>query len=185
MKKFILFISLSFLLGISAVSAQNININLDKQPAWGPSGYDYAGYYYLPDINVYFDIDNSLFYYLNGGKWISGQYLPDKYKKYDLYNMYKVVLTEKQPWLQNKSHKKLYSQYKGNKTQEPIRNNNNSKYNASRGNNRSWVNSDKGNTNSSNRVTTSSSQSNRTNARQSDNSQNKNGQRQQSRSNSR
>ncbi|MDH6309859.1 hypothetical protein M2451_002230 [Dysgonomonas sp. PFB1-18] len=150
MKKIIIAISLFFATGlISLAPAQNININinLDKQPSWGPTGYDYAGYYYIPDLNVYYDIANSLFYYLSGSNWISNQYLPDRYRKYDLYSMYKVVINEQQPWSQNKTHKKSYSQYKGDRTQEPIRYSNNSKYDTSKNNNRSWVSNDRRSTN--------------------------------------
>jgi len=153
MKKLIIAVSLFFAIGfISPAIAQNIsiNINLDKQPSWGPTGYDYAGYYYFPDINIYFDINNSLFYYLSGSKWISNQYLPNKYSKYDLYNMYKVVINDQQPWQNNKTHKKSYSSYKGNKTQEAIRYSNNSKYNDSKNNNRSWVNTSSNQNNNSN-----------------------------------
>ncbi|MBD8387881.1 hypothetical protein [Dysgonomonas sp. BGC7] len=145
MKKLILALSLIFAIGlVNPVSAQNININvnLDKQPAWGPVGYDYAEYYYFPDINVYFDINNSLFYYQSGSNWISNRYLPDKYSKYDLYSLYKVVVNNNQPWQQNKTHKKSYSMYKGNKTQEAIRYSNNSKYNTSKNNSNSWVDND-------------------------------------------
>ncbi len=153
MKKLLIAISIFFALGmVSPTMAQNININinLDKQPAWGPTGYDYAGYYYFPDINVYFDVNNSLFYYLSGSRWISNQYLPSSYRKYDLYSMYKVVVNDNQPWLQNKTHKKSYSQYKGDRTQEPIRYSNNTKYNNSKNNTRGWVNTNS-NSNSNNR----------------------------------
>lgn len=153
MKKLLIAISIFFAVGmVSPTMAQNININinLDKQPAWGPTGYDYAGYYYFPDINVYFDVNNSLFYYLSGSRWISNQYLPSSYRKYDLYSMYKVVVNDNQPWLQNKTHKKSYSQYKGDRTQEPIRYSNNTKYNNSKNNTRGWVNTNS-NSNSNNR----------------------------------
>lgn len=137
-------LSLFFVMGLAnPASAQNININvninLDKQPSWGPSGYDYAEFYYMPDLNIYYDVINSLFYYYSGGAWTSNQYLPYGYRKYDFYNMYKVVINERQPWLNNKTHKKSYSHYKGDKTQEPIRFSNNTKYNTSKDNNRRWV----------------------------------------------
>lgn len=143
MKKLIIALSLFFAIGLAnPVGAQNININInvDKQPSWGPTGYDYAEFYYFPDINIYFDVNSSIFHYLSGSKWVSNQYLPSKYSKYDLYNMYKVVVNGKQPWLQNKNHKKSYSAYKGNKTQQAIRYSSNSKYNTSKNNDRNWVN---------------------------------------------
>ena len=37
------------------VSPTHISINIDKQPAWGPYGYDCAAFYYMPEINIYYD----------------------------------------------------------------------------------------------------------------------------------
>lgn len=144
MKKLLL--ALGLLVSISAyntLEAQNVNvnINLNKQPAWGPSGYDSANYYYFPDLNIYFDVNHSLFYYLSGKQWISNQYLPEKYRKYDLYSTYKVVVNEPSPWKKNKTDKKNYSKYKNNKAQVPIRNAKESKYDESKKNTHSWVNS--------------------------------------------
>lgn len=144
MKRLLIILGLFLTMGLSIpLTAQNIsvnvNLNLNKQPAWGPVGYDYAEFYYFPDLNIYYDVANSLFYYLSGGNWIYNQYLPDKYKKYDLYGLYKIVINERQPWLQNKTHKKSYSQYKGDKTQTPIRYAENTKYSESKKNDRIWI----------------------------------------------
>ncbi len=178
MKKIIIALSIFFALGLTNFSSAqniNININLDKQPAWGPTGYDYAGYYYLPEINVYYDVASSIFYYLSGSNWISSQYLPDKYRKYDLYNMYKVVINESQPWQNNKNHKKTYSQYKGDKTQEVIRNSNNSKYNTSKNNNRSWVDTNRNsNTNNNNKQQTNNNKNQSNNQKENSKKQSNN-----------
>ncbi len=147
----------------------------------GPTGYDYAGYYYIPDINVYYDIANSLFYYLSGSKWISNQYLPDKYRKYDLYSLYKVVINDSQPWQNNKTHKKSYSQYKGDRTQEVIRNSNNSKYNDSKNNNKVWVNTN--NNSNTNSAKQQGSTSKNNNKNQDRNSSDKNNNKDNSRNN--
>lgn len=152
MKKLLVIISVFFAIGlVSPGMAQNININLNSQPAWGPTGYDYAGYYYFPDINVYFDVNNSLFYYKTSGKWISNQYLPNSYRKYDLYTMYKIVVNDNQPWLQNKTHKKSYAKHKGDRTQKSIRYSNNSKYSNSKNNTRNWVSTNNSSTSNSNK----------------------------------
>lgn len=128
----------------------NVNINLNKQPAWGPEGYDYAGFYYFPDLNIYFDVNHSLFYYQNNSKWIGSQYLPDKYRKYDLYSLYKIVINDSQPWNNNKTHKKNYSNYKGDRTQTPIRYSTDSRYSTSKGNSNVWVNTNRNDNRSTN-----------------------------------
>ena len=183
MKKIIFALSIILAAGLlnNTANAQvNININLNNQPAWGPSGYDYANFYYFPDLNIYFDINSSLFYYLSGSKWISNQYLPSKYSKYDFYNMYKVVINDNsQPWLNNKTHKKEYSQYKNNKTQIPIRNSNDTRYNQSKNNTVNWVNNNdfnknKNNSNNSNKNNNRNNNNNKDNNKQKSGSQSKN-----------
>lgn len=167
MKKMIFILGMILSLGfLNTADAQSIsiNINLDKQPAWGPVGYETANYYYFPDLNIYFDVNNALFYYLSGSKWISNMFLPDKYSKYDFYSLYKVVINDSQPWLQNKTHKKQYSDYKNNKTQTPIRFSNDSKYNKSKENMNVWVNNNNFNKenkqNNKNKTSTSANKNN-------------------------
>ncbi len=51
MKKCIIIFCLILSGGLyGTMSAQNVNVtvNISQQPAWGPTGYDYAGYYYFP-----------------------------------------------------------------------------------------------------------------------------------------
>ena len=50
MKKMILLMLLIGGLTIVQKAGAQININLGLQPAWGPAGYQYVDYYYLPDI---------------------------------------------------------------------------------------------------------------------------------------
>ncbi len=178
MKKIVFIVCIMLATGLfNTTNAQNININinLDNQPAWGPTGYDYAGYYYFPDLNVYFDIDNSLFYYLSGSKWISDRYLPSKYSNKDLYSLYKVVVNDRQPWLNNKSHKKEYSSYKNKKNQAVIRNSSDSRYSKSKNNDIAWSNNNKNTSNKNNNKNNSSnSNSNKNNSNKNPNKNNSN-----------
>ncbi len=177
MKKIIVVLSIILSAGIlNTANAQiNVNVNINSQPAWGPTGYDCADFYYFPDLNIYFDINNSLFYYPSGSKWTSNRYLPQKYSQYDLYGMYKVVINNhSQPWLQNKTHKKEYSSYKGNKTQISIRNSNDSRYNQSKNNTVVWVDNNKqstGNKNKNSNRKESNSNRNNNNSKSTDNRQ--------------
>lgn len=182
MKKLVVLISIMLSIGLyNSVNAQsvNVNININKQPAWGPEGHDYVGFYYFPDLNIYFDVNHSMFYYQNNKKWIGSQYLPDKYRKYDLYSLYKIVINDSQPWNYNKTHKKNYSTYKGDKTQTPIRYSSDSRYSTSKKNSNVWVNtnrnnrdtnSSRGNNNSNSNSNRNNTQSDRNNGRQSSNS---------------
>ncbi|AXY78122.1 hypothetical protein D3H65_30825 [Paraflavitalea soli] len=91
----------------------NVNINLGTQPLWGPVGYDEVEYYYLPDVEAYYYVPRHQFVYLNGGKWIFATSLPARYRTYDLYSGYKVVINEPKPYIHFTDHKVKYAKYKG------------------------------------------------------------------------
>ncbi|MFE3872419.1 hypothetical protein ACFX5F_14430 [Flavobacterium sp. ZS1P70] len=99
----------------SAIHAQvSVNVNIGTPPLWGPVGYSNVDYYYLPDVEAYYDIRATQFIYLNGGTWTRSRYLPGPYRNYNLYNGYKVVLNDyhgSRPYSNFKSHKVKY--YKG------------------------------------------------------------------------
>lgn len=86
-------------------------------PEWGPVGYDNMEYYYLPDIQVYYDIRQAQYIYYGGGQWTRSSRLPNYCRNYNLYNGYKVVLTDyhgNAPYMYNNAHKvKYYKGYKG------------------------------------------------------------------------
>ena len=124
-----------FLLVTSATQAQvSVNVNIGTPPAWGPSGYTAVDYYYLPDVEAYYDIRASQFIYFGSGRWIRSRYLPRQYRNYDLYGGYKVVLNDyhgRTPYTYYKQHKvKYYKGYRG-KPQKSIGIRN---YNHNRGN---------------------------------------------------
>ena len=145
MKKLIIALSLGLTIAafnINTANAQHVsvNINLDFQPAWGPSGYHYAAFYYFPDLNIYYDVNNGLFVYLNKRRWVSSIYLPQKYRKYDLYLMYKVVLNDiYTPWMYNKNHKRSYARFCNNRSQIAIYYMNDRHYHSAKRNYWAWV----------------------------------------------
>lgn len=131
-------------LSFSSSHAQlSVNVNIGSPPAWGPVGYDNVRYYYLPDLEMYYDVNTSFYVYISNGKWIRARSLPSVYRNYDLYNEYKVVLTDyrgERPYDNFKNHKVKYGKgYKGKpqKTigQKPGKGNNNGpKHNGHHGN---------------------------------------------------
>lgn len=145
MKAIKLFIvGILMLLASNAIQAQvSVNVNVGNPPPWGPVGYASVNYYYLPDIQVYYDVPASQFIYLNGGTWIRSRHLPGRYKNYNLYNGYKVVLTDyrgPKPYIYFDKHKvKYYKGYKG-KPQKAI-----GKRNDNHGNNKGNHNGNHGN----------------------------------------
>jgi len=132
MKKIILI--LTVLLGsfmVKPADAQirlGLNFNIGLQPIWGPVGYDRADNYYLPDIDVFYNVSNRQYTYQEGGRWIFSASLPARYRNYDLYNGYKVVVNEDRPYRNAQRYRNQYAGYKNNHSQVPIRNSHDQKY---------------------------------------------------------
>jgi hypothetical protein len=125
---FILIVTL-FLGSISSnLVAQVSVINVESQPIWGPTGYDYVENYYLPDIDAYYNVPNHRYYYYNNGSWRNSTYLPFSLINHDYYNSYKVVVNEKEPWRNHKNYKKKYHSNKGRYDQQLIWDSNDEKY---------------------------------------------------------
>ena len=110
-----------FLFSINVSRAQvNVNVNIGAQPLWGPTGYDVVEYYYLPDLQMYYYVPSHQFVYLNGNNWVFARSLPARYRGYDLYSGYKVVINEPKPYLHFGTHKVKYVGYKGAKGKQLI-----------------------------------------------------------------
>ena len=108
----------------SALQAQvSVNVNIGSPPPWGPVGYSQVHYYYLPDVEAYYDVQSSMFIYYGGGAWVHKAYLPAQYKNYDLYGGYKVVMTDyhgNTPYTHFKDHKTKYGKGYHGKPQKTI-----------------------------------------------------------------
>ena len=124
---FVLFLSY----GLSTSYAQlhiNVNFNLFMQPAWGPTGYDYVDYYYIPAIDVYYSVPLQCFYYEYRGEWIHSEYLPKRYHDFDLYRAYKVVVNRRDPWKRNRYYREKYYRYRNRHDQPIIRDSRDPRY---------------------------------------------------------
>jgi len=131
MKKFflILLVATGSIISKPATAQVSVNFNIGSQPTWGPVGYDYVDYYYLPDIETYYYVPKHQFVYLSNGRWIYSTSLPSRYRSYNLYSGYKVVINEPKPYLHYTTHKVTYAKYKGNNGKQVIiRNSNDPKY---------------------------------------------------------
>ena len=61
-----------------------VKINIGTQPEWGPTGYDHAEYYYMPDIDVFYYVLRHQYIYQQSGNWIFSTSLPSRYRSYDI-----------------------------------------------------------------------------------------------------
>ena len=116
---------------IKAAKAQvhlNVGVNIGNQPEWGPTGYDHVDYYYMPDIDSYYDINAHQYVYLNNNAWVHSASLPPRYANYDVYHGYKVVVKNSTSWMHNDTYRRKYASYKGRNDQVIIRDSHDEKY---------------------------------------------------------
>ena len=88
-----------------------VNVNIGPPPVWAPAAPAEVRYYYLPDIEVYYDVPAHNYIYLNGGKWCHSAALPSRYRGYDLYHGQTVYLNDYRgntPYTYYREHKEKY-----------------------------------------------------------------------------
>ncbi len=68
-------------------------------------------YYYFPNIQAYFDLQEKVYLYKENGEWVEAEELPKNYGGYSLYNKARVSIMDyngDEPYLFIEAHKKLY-----------------------------------------------------------------------------
>jgi hypothetical protein len=130
MKKLIILLAIcTFGLTCESTFAQvSFRVNISSQPIWGPVGYDYVEYYYLPDIEAYYSVPRHKYYYMENGTWISRTNLPERYRNYDVYNSRKVVINESKPYMRHNEFKAKYASSNERSNQGSIRDSHEGKY---------------------------------------------------------
>lgn len=81
-------------------------------PPWAPQ-YEYqerVRYYYLPDMQCYYDVYMHQYIYFDGYNWIHSPYAPAAYSSYDMNSGYVVVLNYgvSDPWLHHNTYVSNY-----------------------------------------------------------------------------
>ncbi len=84
-----------------------------ENPKWGPSYYDGTRYYYLPDIESYYDMHTREFIFLTNAQWNYSPYLPSIYQDFNLNNSFVVVVNSKiyQPWMHHQYYVSHFPRY--------------------------------------------------------------------------
>jgi len=84
-----------------------------ENPRWAPPYYTGARYYYLPDIESYYDLSSREFIFLNNGQWNYSSEFPTIYGNFDLNNCFSVVLDVNvyQPWMHHHYYVSHYPRY--------------------------------------------------------------------------
>lgn len=84
-----------------------------ENPQWGPYYSDGTRYYYLPDIESYYDLYTQEFIFLNQAQWIYSPYLPSIYPDFNLNNSFVVVVNSNiyQPWMHHQYYVSHFPRY--------------------------------------------------------------------------
>lgn len=132
MKKILFAIAfVSCCLSVKIANAQvsfSIGVNIGNQPEWGPVGYERADYYYMPDIDAYYDVNAHNYIYFNNNVWVRSAVLPPRYAHYDVYHGYKVVINHPHPWRNAAVYRARYARYRGRRNQYIIRDSRDKRY---------------------------------------------------------
>jgi len=121
-------VSFATINGVNAQVRLSASLNINSQPGWGPTGYNHVDYYYIPDIDAYYDVNNHQYVYNDNNTWVHAQTLPSQYSSFDPYQSYKVVVNEPNPWEHHDVYKEKYKSYKGHRKQEVIRESRDDRY---------------------------------------------------------
>ena len=76
----VIIIGIGLFLGGEVTAQVAVNVNVGSPPPWGPAGYTEMRYYYLPDVESFYDVQSSKFIYRAGGIWVHRTYLPRQYR---------------------------------------------------------------------------------------------------------
>ncbi|MDF2433804.1 MAG: hypothetical protein JWP44_3435 [Mucilaginibacter sp.] len=87
---------------------------------------DEDDYYYLPDVDAYYSVNEECYYYYNGYRWVPAAYLPGAFRYYDWRNADRYEVRAPRPYL----HDDVYrSRYHGRPVTEWTRNEYENHYN--------------------------------------------------------
>jgi hypothetical protein len=152
MRYILVLIAIVLMLGAVSTPARaqlsiSLGFNVERQPIWGPTGYDHVDFYYFPDIDVYYNVPQHRYFYFERNSWRSGSNLPRRYRGFNPYSSYKVVVNDPTPYRNAQMYRDKYASYKGRHDQESIRDSRDSKYyvNPNHPQHKSWVKQNKEN----------------------------------------
>lgn len=93
-----------------ATAQVSVSVNIGA-PAWGPA-VTTERYYYMPDIDTYYDLSSREYIYVNDGYWVRRRTLPVVYRDYDFYRGRTVVIHDYRgaaPYVHYTTHKVKYA----------------------------------------------------------------------------
>ena len=101
--KTILFLMLIFICHYSKAQSETASLPVDNKAE--------IRYYYFPNLEAYFDLQEKVYLYKEEGEWLEAEELPINYGGYSLYNKVRVTIEDydgDEPYLLLAAHKKMY-----------------------------------------------------------------------------
>lgn len=92
-------------------------------------------YYYLPEVDAYYDVTAGCYYYNNGYNWISAAYLPGVYRNYDWRSARRYEIREHRPFMRADVYRSRYNGHIINEWRDGSYNRGYDNHYANRGNN--------------------------------------------------
>jgi hypothetical protein len=88
----------------------SVSLNIGSRPTWQEFHEEESDYYYLPEIEAYFDVRSSVYIYLGPRGWIRSVYLPEYCQNYDVNHGYRVAIDYRGncPYTYFNHHKEKY-----------------------------------------------------------------------------
>ncbi|TWI98163.1 hypothetical protein JN11_03242 [Mucilaginibacter frigoritolerans] len=66
-------------------------------------------YYYLPDVDAYYDVNAQCYYYNDGADWVSAAYLPGEYRNYDWRSARRFEVRAPRPYLHDNIYRSRFN----------------------------------------------------------------------------
>ena len=106
-----LLLGIALMIGIGTQAQISVQVNLGTPPVWAPADRVETQYYYLPEVDAYYDVPSERFIYISNGAWIRSVKLPYRYRNYNLRQGKVIYLTDyrgNSPYQYHKKHKIKY-----------------------------------------------------------------------------
>jgi hypothetical protein len=113
----------TLLVGISATAQTALTTDIQSQIASDES-LPVLGvrYYYYPNLDAYFDSEENLYLYDQGGQYVKAKEIPSGYRGYSLYNKVRVAITDydgDKPYTKLDEHRKQFPKKYSSRRQPP------------------------------------------------------------------
>lgn len=105
-------LSIALLVATLSGRAQvSVSVNIGTPPVWAPAAPVAVEFYYLPDIEVYYDVPARTYIYFGNGAWRRSRFLPARFRGYNLAQGHTIYLSDyhgRTPYTYYKEHKVKY-----------------------------------------------------------------------------